>query len=211
MVAKKQMGPEALTIWFGQLLPCFVRAVYWLEVRHCRLHRHMLRQLPASLFFHFLHIWHWLSLDLWCLCQVQFQSSTHDLWRVSAACQTSCRKYVLGLFLGEFSRGVDREYRWSGPLSSLSAGCLSEQRVWDVLHSFMLRPAMLQHSSQTTNTISTALLRHSDLSPRSDFFFFTFFFSLCEEHSTGAVCNFTHFPLGRYGPVHSQAIFWTVV
>ncbi len=106
--------------------------------------------------------------------------------------------------------GVVEEYRWSGPLSSLSDGRLSEQRVWDVLHFCMLRPAILQHSSQTaTNSISAAHLRHSDESPQSVFFFFTLF-SL-SVHSTGPAGNFTHFPLGRHGPVHSQAIFWTVV
>lgn len=52
----------------------------------------------------------------------------------------------------------------------------------------MLRPAMLQHSSQTTNTISAAFLRHSDLSPRSDFFSFSHSFFLSVKNTVLGQC-----------------------
>lgn len=204
----KQMGPEALTIRFGQLVPCFVGTVYWLEVRSCGLYQHMLRRLLASLFFQL------ALINSWSLTLMPSQVPAFNTWSLK------CLRWMSELlpemhpmvFFVNFPADprVVGEYRWSGPRSSLSDGRLSEQRVWDVLHFCMLRPAIPQHSSQTaTNTISAALLRHSDVSPRSVFFFFFTLFSLSVKSTVlGSACNFTRFPLG---PVHSQAIFWTVV
>lgn len=115
-------------------------------------------------------------INAWSLMLMPSQVPAFNTWSLK------CLRWMSNLlpemrpvvFVWIFRRtlGVVGEYRWSGPLSSLSDGHLSEQRVWDVLHSCMLRPAILQHSNQTaTNTISAALLRHSDLSPQSVFSF----------------------------------------
>lgn len=85
-------------------------------------------------------------------------------WRAHTGCQASSWECILWfLWLCQCAAGFVIEYRWSGPLSTLSAGCLSKQSVWAVLH--MQSQAALQNTSQTdSNTTLIVLSRRSDLS-----------------------------------------------
>lgn len=149
---------------------------------------------------------------------VACQPSTHDLWRVYAACQTSCRKCVLGFIFCkcEYSGGPNglREntdeaalfhpYQLGASQSkgfemSFTLACW-DQRSYNIAARQLPTPSQ-EHSLDTQTCPSICFV----------FEFFTLFFSLCEEQSTGSACNFTCFPLGRHDPIHSQAIFWTVI